>query len=38
VKHVAECLATLRETSFEDIAAQTTQNFFALFRHAKEIA
>ncbi|MEW6331151.1 MAG: TatD family hydrolase [Pseudomonadota bacterium] len=35
VKHVAECLATLRNAAFDDIAAQTTKNFFALFRHAK---
>ncbi len=34
VKHVAECLATLRTTSFDDIAEHTTRNFFALFRHA----
>jgi TatD DNase family protein len=38
VKHVAECLATLRTTSFEDIAAQTTKNFFTLFRLAKAVA
>jgi len=38
VKHVAECLATLRATTFEDIAGQTTKNFFALFRHAKATA
>jgi TatD DNase family protein len=35
VKHVAECLATLRAISFEDIAAHTTRNFFGLFRQAK---
>jgi TatD DNase family protein len=35
VKHVAECLAMLRATSFEDIAAHTTRNFFGLFRQAK---
>lgn len=38
VKHVAECLATLRTTSFEDIAEHTTRNFFTLFRQAKSPA
>ncbi|HUQ28188.1 MAG TPA: TatD family hydrolase [Usitatibacter sp.] len=35
VKHVAEEIAALRESSFEDIARATTQNFFRLFRNAK---
>lgn len=38
VKHVAECLATLRAARFEDIANQTTRNFFALFRQAQSSA
>lgn len=38
VKHVAECLATLRTTTFEDIAAQTTKNFFTLFKQAESLA
>lgn len=38
VKHVAECLATLRATSIEDIAEHTTRNFFTLFKHAKSLA
>ncbi len=37
VKHVAECLAMLRATSFEDIAAHTTRNFFGLFRQANAV-
>jgi TatD DNase family protein len=35
VKHVAEEIAALRGSSFDDIARATTQNFFRLFRHAK---
>ncbi len=31
VRHVAECLATLRRESFDTIAEQTTRNFFSLF-------
>ncbi len=38
VKYVAECLATLRATSFEDTAAYTTKNFFALFKQAESSA
>jgi len=34
VKHVAEFLAELRNDSFENIAAATTENFFALFSSA----
>lgn len=33
-RHVAEQLAQLRGVSFEDIAEQTTRNFFTLFRAA----
>ena len=35
VKHVAEEIAALRATSFEEIARATTHNFFRLFRHAR---
>jgi TatD DNase family protein len=35
VKHVAECLADVRQVSFEDLAEQTTRNFFTLFRSAR---
>ncbi|MBI3570607.1 MAG: TatD family hydrolase [Gammaproteobacteria bacterium] len=38
VKYVAECLATLRSTGFDNIAEHTTRNFFALFRQAKSSA
>jgi len=34
VRHVAECLAEVRQTTLESIAEQTTQNFFSLFRSA----
>ncbi|HYA37849.1 MAG TPA: TatD family hydrolase [Candidatus Methylomirabilis sp.] len=34
VRHVAECLADVRQTTLESIAEQTTQNFFSLFRFA----
>ena len=34
VKHVAEEIARLRGIAFEEVAAATTRNFFALFRHA----
>lgn len=37
VRHVAECLAAVRGTSFEDIAGQTTRNFFTLFRAAAAV-
>ncbi len=36
VYHVAGCLAELRGEPLERIAAQTTANFFTLFRHAQE--
>jgi TatD DNase family protein len=35
VKHVAEEVAALRGTSFDEIARATTENFFRLFRHAR---
>ena len=38
VRHVAEQLATLRATTPERLAEQTTRNFFALFRHARPAA
>ncbi|MBI3545475.1 MAG: TatD family hydrolase [Gammaproteobacteria bacterium] len=34
VRHVAECLANLRQLSVESIADLTTRNFFTLFKHA----
>ena len=34
VRHVAECLANLRQSDMDSIADITTRNFFALFRHA----
>jgi TatD DNase family protein len=34
VKHVAEEIAKLRNTTFEEISAATTANFFHLFKHA----
>jgi len=36
VKHVAECIAELRGTTYENIAELTTANFFRLFSHAKQ--
>jgi TatD DNase family protein len=35
VRHVAEEVARLRGIAFEDVARQTTENFFRLFRHAQ---
>ena len=35
VRHVAECIAELRGESIEDVAQQTTENFFNLFNLAK---
>jgi len=35
VKHVAEEIARLRGIAFEDVAAATSRNFFALFGHAR---
>ncbi len=37
VKHVAESLATVCATSFDDIAEHTTRNFFTLFKQAKSL-
>ncbi len=34
VRHVAEQLAELREIPFAELAEQTTQNFFSLFKDA----
>lgn len=36
VKHVAEYIAQLRGISFEQLAEQTTKNFFTLFKHASK--
>jgi TatD DNase family protein len=38
VRHVAECLASVRGVRVEALAEQTTQNFFTLFRHARPVA
>ncbi len=35
VKHVAECIAELRGTTYENIAELTTNNFFKLFSSAR---
>jgi TatD DNase family protein len=35
VRYTAEFIASLRKTSLEEIAAQTTHNFFTLFKGAK---
>ncbi len=35
VRHVAECLAQVRDVPVETLAAQSTANFFALFKAAK---
>ena len=35
VKHVAEEIARLRGIAYDEVAAATTRNFFALFRHAQ---
>lgn len=37
VKHVAEMVADLKEISFQEVADQTTENFFTLFSKAKKI-
>jgi TatD DNase family protein len=38
VRHVAEEVARLKEVGFEAVAQATTENFFALFRHARRAA
>ncbi|MDR9436967.1 MAG: TatD family hydrolase [Thiohalophilus sp.] len=35
-RHVAEFIAGLRETSVENVAEQTTNNYFELFKHDKK--
>lgn len=35
VRHVAECVADLRNSKWEEIAEITTENFFRRFNHAK---
>jgi TatD DNase family protein len=37
VRHVAERIAELREVSLETLAADTTRNFFTLFRYAQPV-
>lgn len=37
VRYVAEHIAALRNTSVEEIAERTTENFFALFKSAKQV-
>ncbi len=37
VSYVAECLATLRDTSIEEIARQSSENFYRLFPTTKEL-
>ncbi len=34
VRHVAECIANVRQSDMDSIAGVTTRNFFSLFRHA----
>ena len=36
VRHVAEEVARLRGISFEDVARATSENFFRLFKHARQ--
>jgi TatD DNase family protein len=36
VRHVAECIAQLRDIPLTEIAEQTTANFFRLFSQAKQ--
>ena len=36
VKHVAEEIARLRGISMDEVAQRTTENFFRLFRHARQ--
>ena len=37
VRHVAEEIARLRDLSFEDVTAATTENFFTLFKYAQAL-
>lgn len=37
VRQVAECLAQVRGAALENLAEQTTANFFRLFRHARPV-
>ncbi len=37
VRHVAEEIARLRGVAFEEVERATTANFFALFRHARQV-
>ncbi len=36
VKHVAECVSSIKNVPIEDIATTTSRNFFALFRDAQQ--
>lgn len=38
LRHTAAFLAELRSESYADLAAQTTRNFFTLFRHAEPVS
>ena len=37
VRHVAEEIAKLRDISFDEVMAATTENFFTLFKHAQAL-
>ena len=38
VRHVAECVAHVRQSDMDSIADVTTRNFFSLFRHAVPVS
>jgi TatD DNase family protein len=38
VRHVAECVAHVRQSDMDSIAGVTTRNFFSLFRHAVPVS
>jgi TatD DNase family protein len=38
VRHVAECVANVRQSDMDSIADVTTRNFFSLFRHAVPVS
>lgn len=38
VRHVAECVANVRQSDMDSIADVTTHNFFSLFRHAVPVS